>query len=331
MSDALLVAVIAIALIFDFTNGFHDTANAVATTVSTRALPPRVAVGVAAIANFAGAFVSTAVAGSLASGLIDPETATGRVILAGLVGAIAWNLFTWYLGLPSSSSHALIGGLIGATLAGPGSTAVLWTGLWEKVVLPGLTSPLIGFFLAGIAIVVIFWLFRRGKPAPLNRGFRGAQVVSGTLMAFFHGTNDAQKTMGVIALSLYISGHSTDPKHVDDWVKVAAGAAIGLGTYVGGWRIMRTMGTRIVALEPPQGFAAQTAATAVLWYTGRVGFPISTTQVISGAVLGAGAATPGLTPRWGVAANIVIAWLLTLPAAGLVAALTYEALGPLVR
>ena len=325
MSDALLVAVIAIALIFDFTNGFHDTANAVATTVSTRALPPRVAVGVAAIANFAGAFVSTAVAGSLASGLIDPDVATGRVILAGLVGAIAWNLFTWYLGLPSSSSHALIGGLIGATLAGPGSTAVLWTGLWEKVVLPGLTSPLIGFFLAGVAIVVIFWLFRRGKPAPLNRGFRASQVVSGTLMAFFHGTNDAQKTMGVIALSLYISGHSTDPKHVDDWVKVAAGAAIGLGTYVGGWRIMRTMGTRIFKLEPPQGFAAQTTASAVLYTVAtRYGFPVSTTHVISSSVMGAGATTRVSAVRWGVAADIVTAWLLTIPAAGLVAAGMYE-------
>jgi PiT family inorganic phosphate transporter len=328
VTDALLVAVVVIALVFDFTNGFHDTANAVATTVSTRALPPRVAVLVAAIANFAGAFVSTAVAGSLASGLIDPESVTGHVIVAGLIGAIAWNLATWYLGLPSSSSHALIGGLIGAALAGPGSDAVLWSGLWEKVVLPGLTSPVIGFFIAGAIVIAVFWLFRRGRPAPLNRGFRGAQVVSGTLMAFFHGTNDAQKTMGVIALSLYISGHSSDPKHVDDWVKVAAGAAIGLGTYVGGWRIMRTMGTRIVSLEPPQGFAAQAAATAVLWYTGRVGFPISTTQVISGAVLGAGTATPAKTPRWGVAANIAVAWVLTLPASGLVAAVTYELISP---
>jgi inorganic phosphate transporter, PiT family len=326
MSDQLLVVVVAAALAFDFTNGFHDTANAVATTVSTRALTPRLAVAVAALMNFAGAFVSTSVAGTIASGLVDVNVVDGRVLLAGLLGAISWNLFTWYLGLPCSSSHALIGGLIGAVMAASGSDAVKWRQIWEKVAVPAAESPLIGFVLASVLMLAILWGLRRIRPAPLYRGFRGLQIVSGSLMAFFHGTNDAQKTMGIIALALFASGHSSDASHIDTWVKVAAATAIALGTYVGGWRIMRTMGTRIFKLEPPQGFAAQTAATAVLWYTGKVGFPVSTTQVISGSVLGAGATTRVSAVRWGVAADIVMAWVLTLPLAGLVAGLLYMAI-----
>jgi PiT family inorganic phosphate transporter len=331
VSDAVLVAVIAIALTFDFTNGFHDTANAVATTVSTRALPPRIAVLVAAIANFAGAFVSTAVAKFIWQGLLSPSlVVSGRLLISALLGAIAWNLATWYLGLPSSSSHALIGGLVGAALAASGSSAINWSELWHKVVVPAVQSPVIGFLLAGAVMLAILWGFRRSAPGPLNHSFRLLQIVSGTLMAFFHGTNDAQKTMGVITLALASSGHISQSATVPDWVIVASGLAIGLGTYVGGWRIMRTMGTRIFNLESPQGFAAQTAATTVLWYTGRVGFPISTTQVISGSVLGAGATTRASAVRWGVAANIVVAWVLTLPAAALVAAIVYETVGPLV-
>ncbi len=331
MTDAVLVAVIAIALAFDFTNGFHDTANAVATTVSTRALPPRIAVLIASLANFAGAFVSTAVASFIWKDLLSPTVdITGRLLIAALLGAIAWNLATWYLGLPSSSSHALIGGLVGSGLAAAGSSAIQWHGLWDKAVVPAIQSPIIGFLLAGGIMLAVLWGFRRARPAPLNRGFRLAQVLSGTTMAFFHGTNDAQKTMGVITLALASSGHLGSSDTVPRWVIVLSGAAIGIGTYAGGWRIMRTMGTRIFNLEPPQGFAAQLAATGVLWYTGRVGFPISTTQVISGSVLGAGATTRASAVRWGVAANIVIAWVLTLPAAALVAALIYEMIGPIV-
>jgi PiT family inorganic phosphate transporter len=328
MSDVVLVAVIVTALAFDFTNGFHDTANAVATSVSTRAMSPRLAVLIAAVMNFAGAFLSTAVAATIASGLVDVDVVDGRVLIAGLAGAITWNLFTWYLGLPSSSSHSLIGGLVGATLAAAGADAVKWSGFWEKVAVPGLTSPVIGFLLAAAGMLAILWAFRRARPGPLNRSFRVLQIGSGAAMALGHGLNDAQKTMGVIALAMYVNDPSRSPDDVDDWVKFSAAAAISLGTYAGGWRIMRTIGTRIVALEPPQGFAAQTAATGVLWFTGHVGFPISTTQVITGAVFGAGTATNARRVRWGVAGNILVAWLLTLPAAGLTAALVYELLGP---
>jgi len=325
MSDGLLVFVVVVALLFDFTNGFHDTANAVATSVSTRALSPRVAVLIAAIMNFLGAFTSTAVAKTVGGGLINTDNLTGHLILAALFGAIAWNLFTWYLGLPSSSSHALVGGLVGAALASGGPNPVDWGGIWNKVAWPGLASPIIGFAIAGVIMLAILWIFRRVRPGPLNRGFRGAQILSGSFMAFAHGTNDAQKTMGVIALALFTAGHTSDPTVIPTWVIVAAGLAIALGTYVGGWRIMRTMGTRIFKLEPPHGFAAQTTASAVLYTVAtRYGFPVSTTHVISSSVMGAGATTRVSAVRWGVAADIVTAWLLTIPAAGLVAAGMYE-------
>ncbi len=329
MSDALLVVVVAIALAFDFTNGFHDTANAVATSVSTRALTPRVAVFVAAVMNFAGAFTSTKVAKTVGGGLIntDPGFVTGHLIVAGLVGAIGWNLFTWYLGLPSSSSHALVGGLVGAALARGGGHTVEWSGLWSKVGIPAVESPFIGFLIAAAIMFVILWVFRRVRPAPLNRGFRILQIFTGSVMAFLHGTNDAQKTMGVIALALFAAHHTSSPTDIPTWVIAAAASAIALGTYVGGWRIMRTMGTRIFKLEPPQGFAAQTTASLVLYFTAQRGFPVSTTQVISGSVMGAGATTKLSAVRWGVAAEIIVAWVLTLPAAALAAAVAYGLLG----
>ena len=330
MSDGLLVVVVAVALAFDFTNGFHDTANAVATSVSTRALTPRMAVLIAAVMNFVGAFTSTKVAKTVGDGLIntDPGRVTGHLVLAALVGAIAWNLFTWFLGLPSSSSHALVGGLVGAALAAGGSSPVKWDGIWNKVAIPGLASPLIGFLLAGLLMIAILWLFRRVRPGPMNRGFRALQIVSGSFMAFAHGTNDAQKTMGVIALALYASHHTSDPTQIPTWVIAAAAAAIAAGTYVGGWRIMRTMGTRIFHLEPPQGFAAQATASGVLYTVAtKYGFPVSTTHVISSSVMGAGATTRVSAVRWGVAADIALAWLLTIPAAAAVAAGIYAVLG----
>jgi inorganic phosphate transporter, PiT family len=331
MSDGLLVVIIAVALLFDFTNGFHDTANAVATSVSTRALTPRVAVLIAAVMNFVGAFTSTKVAKTVGDGLIntDPHRVTGHLVLAALIGAIAWNLFTWYLGLPSSSSHALVGGLVGAALAANGSNGVLWDGIWHKVALPGAISPLLGFAIAMALMLAIIWIFRRVKPGPLNRGFRWAQIASGSFMAFAHGSNDAQKTMGVIALALFTS-HRIDSFYIPKYVIVGAGLAIAVGTYVGGWRIMRTMGTRIFNLEPPHGFAAQTTASALLYTVAtKFGYPISTTHVISGAVMGAGSTVRLSAVRWGVAADILAAWLFTIPAAALVAAIIYELIGPL--
>ena len=326
MNDLMLWVVIVFAILFDFTNGFHDTANAVATSVSTRALAPRTAVLIAAVMNLVGAFAWTAVADTVGNGLLNGSVSL-RVLLAAVLGATAWNLFTWWLGLPSSSSHALIGGLVGAAVAAGGTAAVDWGGIWHKVVVPALESPVIGFVLAGAVMLAILWGFRRIRPAPLNRSFRHLQIASGSLMAFLHGTNDAQKTMGVIALALY-STHHIDSFYVPWYVKLAAGLSLGIGTYVGGWRIMRTMGTRITKLEAPQGFAAQATASLVLFFTARNGFPISTTHVISGSVMGAGATTKLSAVRWGVAANIVFAWVLTLPAAALVAAGLYAALGP---
>jgi inorganic phosphate transporter, PiT family len=326
VTDAQLVAVVAIALAFDFTNGFHDTANAVATSVSTRALSPRVAVLVAAVMNFLGAFTSTKVAKTVGGGLINttPGFVNAHVLFAALLGAIAWNLLTWRLGLPSSSSHALVGGLVGAALARGGPDPVNWHALWTKVGWPGLASPVIGFLLAGALMLAILWGFRRVRPGPLNRGFRTLQIASGSFLAFSHGTNDAQKTMGVIALALYAANQTSSPADIPDWVIAAAAVAMGLGTYIGGWRIMRTMGTRIFKLRPPQGFAAQTTASTVIYAVAtRYGFPVSTTHVISGSVMGAGATTRVSAVRWGVAADMLVAWALTIPAAGLVAAAMY--------
>jgi inorganic phosphate transporter, PiT family len=321
MEDLTLVAVVAVALFFDFTNGFHDTANAIATSVSTRALTPRTAVLLAAILNFAGAFVSFAVAATIAKGIVNAEVITLSVILAGLVGAITWNLITWFLGLPSSSSHALIGGVAGSAIAASGLDVINWSGIWDKVVLPGLLSPTIGFVTALALMLVITWIIRRRSPSRVNRVFRRAQIVSGSFVAFTHGTNDAQKTMGIISLALIVTGHlDSDFDRPPTWVIVSAALAMALGTYAGGWRIIKTMGTRIAKIDPPQGFAAQTACAGILWTTAHYGFPVSTTQTITGCVMGAGASRRFSAVRWGVAGNIAVAWIFTLPAAAFVGA-----------
>jgi PiT family inorganic phosphate transporter len=320
--DALLVAVVVVALFFDFTNGFHDTANSIATTVSTRALGPRQAVAMAAILNFAGAFVSFEVAATIANDIVDQQAITLDVVLAGLVGAITWNLITWFYGLPSSSSHALIGGMLGSAVMASGWDVVQWGGLKEKVLVPSLVAPFAGVVVAFTLILGITWLIARRSPSRVNGWFRRAQLVSGGFVAFTHGTNDAQKTMGIIALALVASGHlSPDFDRPPTWVIVSAALAMAAGTYVGGWRIIRTLGQRIAKIDPPQGFAAQTACAGILWTTAHYGFPVSTTHTISGSVLGAGAIKGFSAVRWGVAGNILLAWVFTIPMAGAVGAL----------
>ena len=316
----LLVVTIVVALAFDFTNGFHDTANAIATSVSTRALSPRLAVLVAALANLGGAFVTTAVAKTVGKGIIDSGLANPRTVLAAVAGAIVWNLLTWWLGLPSSSSHALIGGLVGAALAQSGEKGVEWHGLAHKVVIPALWAPTTAFVAAFLLLLAIYWVFQWMTPGLANRSFRIGQLVSGTWVAFTHGATDAQKTMGVIAAALAIHGGHPDDLVIDKWVIVAAGLAIAAGTYSGGWRIMKTLGQRVYQMEPPSGFAAQATAGAVIYASTKYGYPLSTTHVVSGAVMGAGATKRLSAVRWGVAGNIVFAWVLTLPAAAVVAA-----------
>src|SRR3989441_1381814 len=280
------------------------------------------AVLIAAVANLAGAFVTTAVAKTVGKGIIDSGLATTKTVLAALIGAIVWSLLTWWFGLPSSSWHALIGGLIGAALAQSGSSGVLWHGVAHKVVIPALVAPSLAFAGAFVLLLAIYWLFVRITPGLANRGFRLGQLASGTWVAFTHGANDAQKTMGVIALSLFETKHISH-FYVPTWVIVAAGLAIGAGTYVGGWRIMRTLGQRVFSIEPASGFAAQTTAGATIYFATHFGYPLSTTHVISGAVMGAGATRRLSAVRWGVAGNIVVAWILTIPAAALVAAAVY--------
>jgi len=321
--DIVLWIVVATALAFDFTNGFHDTANSVATSISTRAMPPRVAVGMAATLNFVGAFLSLAVAATIASGIVDADVITTSIVFAGLIGAIAWNLVTWWVGLPSSSSHALIGGVVGAAFAAEGSKAVISSGLVEKVIVPGLIAPVLALLVAGVAILVAYRIVGRQAPSTVSRGFRLGQIISGGLFSLSHGTNDAQKTMGIIALALIATGHLNEGADPPTWVVVSAATAIALGTYAGGWRIIRTVGTRIIKMDPAQGFAAQSAGAAVILSASHVGFPLSTTHVINGAIMGAGAAKRLSAVRWGVAGNIVAAWVLTLPASAAVGALTY--------
>jgi inorganic phosphate transporter, PiT family len=322
-SDLVLWIVVATALAFDFTNGFHDTANAVATSISTRALRPRVAVGYAAILNFVGAFLSLEVAATIASGIVDADLVTPPIVFAGLVGAIAWNLLTWYFGLPSSSSHALIGGVVGAAFAAEGAKAVFGDGIIEKVAIPALVAPVLAMIVAGTAILTAYRIVGRQPPGTVSRGFRLGQLISSGLFSLSHGTNDAQKTMGVIFLALVAHGSLESGDDVPAWVIVSAASAIAAGTYAGGWRIIRTMGTRIIKMDPAQGFASETTGAAVILSASHVGFPLSTTHVISGAIMGAGAAKRLSAVRWGVALNIFAAWVLTLPAAATVGALTY--------
>jgi inorganic phosphate transporter, PiT family len=327
---AIIIAVVTVALVFDYTNGFHDAANAIATSVSTRALTPRIALGMAAVMNFVGAFLGQEVASAVSDVISPPDGTTGLVVvMSGLLGAIAWNMLTWYYGIPSSSSHALIGGLGGAAIgygavAGDLWTFVKWDVIVEKIVIPMIASPLFGFAAAALVMLAIMWLFRRANPHKTNRGFRLAQTVSAAAMALGHGLQDAQKTMGVIFLAL-LTGNYVDPgDDLPTWVIFSAAAAISLGTYAGGWRIMRTLGRRIIHLDPARGFAAESVAAGVL-YTTAFAFsaPISTTHTITSAVMGVGATKRLSAVRWGVARTIVSAWVLTFPGAGLVAAMTY--------
>ena len=341
-SEIIVVIVVATALIFDFTNGFHDTANVVATSISTRAMPPRVAVAYASVLNFAGAFISLEVAATVAKDVVEIQAnSIGLLaVFGGLVGAIAWNLITWFFGLPSSSSHALIGGMVGAVFVAEGADAVFFEdGILGKVMVPALVAPTLAFIVGGIAILLLYRITARMRPGPATAGFRFGQVISGGLLALAHGTNDAQKTMGVITLALVAHGTiAPDDFHVPDWVVVSAATAIALGTYAGGWRIIKTMGSRIHKMDAAQGFAAQGAGSSVILAASHVGFPLSTTHTISGAVIGSGAAKRLSAVRWGVAGNIVVAWILTLPMAAVIGGLTYlltrvfgtGAVGPIV-
>jgi inorganic phosphate transporter, PiT family len=323
MELAIIIAVVVVALIFDYTNGFHDAANAIATSVSTRALTPRVALAMAAVMNFVGAFLGQEVATTV-SDTIDPGLGSHGlvIVMSGLLGAITWNIITWYLGLPSSSSHALIGGLVGSAVAAGASAN--WDVVLEKVVLPMFVSPVVAFTLGFAMMVLIMWLFRKASPSRANRGFRLAQTVSAAAMALGHGLQDAQKTMGVIFLALFAGGYVAKDDGLPVWVIFSAAAAISLGTYSGGWRIMRTLGRRIIHLDPPRGFAAESIAASVL-YTTAYAFeaPISTTHTITSAVMGVGATKRVSAVRWGVARSILTAWVLTFPMAGLAAAICY--------
>lgn len=330
---ALLIAVVAIALFFDYTNGFHDAANAIATSVSTRALTPRIALTMAAVLNFVGALLGVGVAKTIKDILTGFDTLDSidalTVVLSALVGAIVWNLITWYFGIPSSSSHALIGGLIGVGLvAGVG---VDWDKVVDKVAIPMVMSPLIGFVGAFLVMLAIMWIFRRARPQQVNRGFRLAQTVSAAGLSLGHGLQDAQKTMGVIVLALIASGHHQNNDDIPLWVVVSAATAISLGTMSGGMRIMRTMGRKIIALDPPRGFAAESVAATVL-YGMAIGLhaPVSTTHTMTSAIMGAGATKRFSAVRWGVARGIVFAWIVTIPAAALMAALTYAVVSQII-
>ncbi|HKG49953.1 MAG TPA: inorganic phosphate transporter [Actinomycetales bacterium] len=311
---------------FNYTNGFHDAANAIATSVSTRALTPRVALLMAAVCNLIGAFFGTKVAATVGSGIIDPPQGIAGLVIcaAALVGATAWNLLTWWFGLPSSSSHALIGGLGGAALAA--SATVEWAGILDKVVIPMVISPIVGVMLGYLVMVAILWLFRRTHPGRASRGFRHAQTVSAAAMALGHGLQDASKTAGVVVLALTIGGFHTGDS-IPLWVLAMSAVVISAGTYAGGWRIMRTLGRRIIHLDPPHGFAAETTAASILYVAGvTFGAPISTTHTITSSIMGVGATKRLSAVRWGVAGNIVGAWVLTFPGAGLAAAACYGAI-----
>ncbi len=318
--DFTLITVVVVALFFDLTNGFHDTANAIATIVATKALSPRLAVLGAAILNFAGAFVSIKVAAAVAKGIVIPGAITLHIVLAGLVGAIIWNLITWRLGLPTSSSHALIGGVAGSAAMALGPHVIKWHGLRDKVLIPSLIAPILGLIRAGLLMIVILRIVRKRSEHSVNRVFRRLQLISGGFAAFTHGTNDAQKTMGIIALAL-IAAHPHQAFHVPLWVIVASATAMAIGTYLGGWRIINTLGQKVTKLQPPQGFAAETATAVTLGVTAHFGFPVSTTHTVSGAILGAGAAIRPSVINWKVVKHIFTAWVITIPCAATVGAL----------
>jgi inorganic phosphate transporter, PiT family len=327
---SLLLLVIVTALVFDFINGFHDAANAIATVVSTGVLPIRTAVMIAGTLNFVGAITGTAVAKTIASGFANTNDVTQTVVLAALLGACVWNLITWYYGIPSSSSHALIGGLAGAVVGQAGTHAFKWTALYKKVLVPLVASPLLGFVMAFFLMVALLWVFRRTKPSKVNRASRIMQLVSASSMAFAHGSNDAQKAMGIITLAIlaYLhAGHGDlpvwmRPAHGSDvplWVIISCASAIGLGTMAGGKKIIKTMGTKIIRITPLQGFAAEASGTLTILLASRLGIPVSTTHCINACIMGVGASKRISAVRWGVAGNIIIAWVLTLPISALFA------------
>ncbi|HEY2693726.1 MAG TPA: anion permease [Streptosporangiaceae bacterium] len=322
-NDVLLVLVVGIALCFDFTNGFHDTGNAMATSIATNALGPRTAVALASVLNVVGAFLSLAVAATIASGLVDTDLVTLTVVLAGLAGGILWNLLTWYFGIPSSSSHALIGGVIGATIAASGGHAIEWQGLVSKVIIPAGLSPIIAAGVAATGTWLLYRISRSMRDRARSHGFRIGQIGSASMVSLAHGTNDAQKTMGVITLALIVNGTLPKDTSAPFWVILTCGLAIGLGTYVGGWRIIRTLGKGLVEIESPQGMAAQSSSAAVILLSASFGYALSTTHVATGSIIGTGIGKKGSEVRWPVAGRMASAWLLTLPCAGVIGATAY--------
>jgi PiT family inorganic phosphate transporter len=330
----LLIVIVALAVVFDYINGFHDTANAIATSVSTRALKPEQAIVLSAIANFVGALTGTAVAATIGAGLVDEKAIAVHdphltYVIAALLGAITWNLITWRLGIPSSSSHALIGGLLGAAFVSAGLDAVKWNGVFGKVVVPLVSSPIAGLLIGFALMVVILNLFQHANPRRLNERFRRLQLLSAAYMAFGHGSNDAQKTMGVITLALFSAG-LIPTFSIPIPVILIAASAMSLGTAAGGWRIIRTMGQRVVKLDPVHGFAAETTAATIILAASHVGMPVSTTHVISGSIMGVGSSDRFSAVRWGVAGNILTAWVLTIPASAFVAGVAYLVVRPLL-
>lgn len=318
----LLVTIVLVALLFDYTNGFHDTANAIATSVSTRALSPRVAVIMAAGLNLVGALVYTGVAKTVGAGLVKTDLVTLPMVLAALTGAVVWNFTTWYFGIPSSSSQALFGGLIGAMIASAGMSGVLWGGVLNKIILPMVASPVLGLVFAWFLMIGLTWLVHKWPPAPVNRWFRILQPLSAGFMAFSHGANDAQKTMGIITLALFASGEITSFE-IPFWVKITCALTMAVGTYSGGWRIIHTLGSKVIKLDPIHGFGAETSAATIIQLATHFGIPVSTTHTITASIMGVGSTQRLSAVRWGVAGNIAIAWILTLPASALVAAVTY--------
>jgi inorganic phosphate transporter, PiT family len=322
-NDLILAVVVVTALAFDFTNGFHDTGNAMATSIATGALGPRTAVAISGVLNLVGAFLSLSVAATIASGLVDTKVVTLTVVFAGLTGAILWNLATWYLGIPSSSSHALIGGIIGSTLAAAGGSAVKWQGLVSKVIIPAALSPFIAGLVALTGTYLVYRIARKVAAGTRRQGFRYAQIGSASMVSLAHGTNDAQKTMGIITLALIANGSLPSGANAPFWVILTCALAISLGTYLGGWRVIRTLGKGLVEIEAPQGMAAESSSAAVILLSSHFGYSLSTTHVATGSILGSGLARDRHAVRWGVAKRMVFAWLLTLPAAALVGAAAY--------
>jgi inorganic phosphate transporter, PiT family len=320
----IVIVAVATAVVFDFTNGFHDTANAMATTIATRALPPRAAVGLASALNFVGAFISVTVAATIASGIVDQAEVTVPIIFAGLVGAIVWNVTTWFLGIPSSSSHALVGGVVGSVIAGVGTSAVIWQGIASKVIIPAVLAPFVCGLAAFVATKIAYSLTRSAREEESAQGFRFSQIASSSMVALAHGTNDAQKTMGVIVLILVAGGRLPEDAGVPTWVKIVCASAIAAGTFSGGWRVIKTLGTRVTEILPPQGFSAETSSATTILASSYFGFSLSTTQTVSGGIMGAGLGRAGGRVHWNVVGRMVVAWGLTMPAAAAVGAIAEE-------